>query len=416
MTANRWGMHAPNAGFRRMEDFYACGFQNYTVLDGNAGLIPTIRDRYPDARILVRAYTSDWYGLDPVAWADQIGGWADPMQPLGIELTWANEQNLAVEGHPGAASAEVFYPPPSVYQEINDWNFKVIRRLRQVVPWATLHYPAFASGHSDDQPDAGFVGLEICRESIEAADVLDCHVYWDADAGPLTTYSPRGGGQRFVLAHNRFPDKPIFISEAGNFAIDDTRTQLQYPQWIYSLYNYDYVVGATFFIWDSDEANQVNIIQRNGRLVAALVSASKEPPTHPPPVPIVKPPAPPPSPQPPQPGQPGPISGSVYVIQPGDTLIAIAKRFNVTVQALVAANQIADPRLILAGQRLVIPSAVQPPGGGTEEELYYVVQPGDTLFKVALKFGTTVAALTQANNLSDPNQIRAGTKLLIPQG
>ena len=47
-----WGMHVPNAGFRRMDDFYSSGFQNYTVLHLNADLIPTIRQRSPDARIL----------------------------------------------------------------------------------------------------------------------------------------------------------------------------------------------------------------------------------------------------------------------------------------------------------------------------------------------------------------------------
>jgi LysM repeat protein len=416
MTANRWGMHAPNAGFRRMEDFFACGFQNYTVLDGNADLIPEIRARYPDSRILVRAYTSDWHSLDPVAWADQIAGWANPLRPQRIELSWANEQNLAIEGHPDGASAQRFFPPSSLYRDINDWNLQVIGRLRQVVPWAILHYPAFASGHSDDQSDAGYVGLEICREGIQAADVLDCHVYWDVDIGPLTTFSPKGGGQRFVLAHNRFPDKPIFISEAGSFAINDPRSLQQYPQWIYSLYNYDYVFGATFFIWDSDEANQVNVIQRNGALVAALMNASKDQPAQLPPVPVVKPPVPPPQPKPPQPVQPGPGSGNVYVIQAGDTLIAIAKKFNVALAALIAANQITDPHLIRTGQRLVIPSGAQQPSGGTGEELFYTVLSGDTLFKIALQFNTTVDALMQANNITDRNQIRAGTKLVIPQG
>ena len=47
--------------------------------------------------------------------------------------------------------------------------------------------------------------------------------------------------------------------------------------------------------------------------------------------------------------------GPVYVVQPGDTLRSIAARFNVTMAALVAANNIADPNLLGVGQQLVIP-------------------------------------------------------------
>lgn len=407
-----------------MDDFYSSGFQNYTVLHLNADLIPTIRQRSPDGRILVRMYTSNWYSLDPAQWAEEIAAWANPRRDLNFELTWANEQNLDIEGHPQGASPSQFYPPITVYQDINRWNMTVIQRLRALVPWATLHYPAFASGHSDDQNNAGYVGLEICRPSIQAADIMDCHVYWDPDTGPLTTFSPRGGGQRFVLTRNLFPNKPIYISEAGDFALEDARTPDQYVQWILSLYNYDYVIGATFFIWDSDDANQVNIIQRNGALVNALKNATKDPPSNPPQVPVLTPPV-----ITPIPPLPVPENGLTYVVQPGDTLSAIAKRYGVTLQVLVAFNKITDVRLIYVGQKLTIPGAVTPPGDGGppvvvqppssrnnqgEKALTYVVERGDTLSAIARKFNVTVASLMVVNQITDPNQIRAGQRLTIP--
>lgn len=59
-----------------------------------------------------------------------------------------------------------------------------------------------------------------------------------------------------------------------------------------------------------------------------------------------------------------PAPAKTYVVRPGDTLTAIAKRFGVTVAALAAANRLKNPDRVLAGQRLVIPApatVVRPP-------------------------------------------------------
>ena len=52
--------------------------------------------------------------------------------------------------------------------------------------------------------------------------------------------------------------------------------------------------------------------------------------------------------------------GTVYMVQSGDTLYSIARRFGVSTQALAAANNIADPSHIWVGQRLIIPSGGAP--------------------------------------------------------
>ncbi len=105
-----------------------------------------------------------------------------------------------------------------------------------------------------------------------------------------------------------------------------------------------------------------------------------------------------------------PPSGQWYIVQPGDTLWAIALRFGTTVKAICLANGILNPNLICVGQRLFIPSGwPAPPLGRT-----YVVQPGDTLFAIALRFGTTVWAIAMANNIPDPNLIFVGQVLWIP--
>ena len=106
---------------------------------------------------------------------------------------------------------------------------------------------------------------------------------------------------------------------------------------------------------------------------------------------------------------PSPSTGS-YTVQPGDTLYRIAARYGTTVTAIANANNIANPNLIYPGQVLVIPG-----GGSTPPATRtYTVQPGDTLYSIAGRYGTTVNAIVTANNIADPNLILPGQVLVIP--
>ena len=98
---------------------------------------------------------------------------------------------------------------------------------------------------------------------------------------------------------------------------------------------------------------------------------------------------------------------AAYTVRPGDTLWAIARRFGTTVQELVSLNGIADPGLIYPGQVLRLPDS--------SSVLVYRVVQGDTLSGIALRFGTTVQALVRANHIADPNLIDVGQTLVIPQ-
>ena len=64
---------------------------------------------------------------------------------------------------------------------------------------------------------------------------------------------------------------------------------------------------------------------------------------------------------------------------------------------------------LVSGERLVIPADGTPPTSTTR----YTVQPGDTLYRIAARYGTTVTAIATANNITDPNLIRPGQVLII---
>jgi|GEM_PF-519081 len=129
-----------------------------------------------------------------------------------------------------------------------------------------------------------------------------------------------------------------------------------------------------------------------------------------------------------------------YEVQPGDTLFAIAQQFGVTVDAIVAANGIADPDLITVGAVLLIPPAQpevseppEPEAAVTEPSAsestatepsarevqpavpsLHLVVPGETLGEIAATYGTTVELIAHANAIADPNQLLAGSLLQIP--
>ena len=106
-----------------------------------------------------------------------------------------------------------------------------------------------------------------------------------------------------------------------------------------------------------------------------------------------------------------PAGSTTYYVRVGDTLSSIAWYYGTTVQAIMAANGLTNPNYIYVGQQLIIPvaGATPSPAPGT-----YVVQYGDSLWKISIQYGVSVWSLAVANNLYYPYIIYPGQVLYIP--
>ncbi len=102
-----------------------------------------------------------------------------------------------------------------------------------------------------------------------------------------------------------------------------------------------------------------------------------------------------------------------HIVQRGEWVYSIARRYGVSPEAIIRANNLRPPNyIIVPGQRLIIPEdgGAPPPAGRV-----HVVKAGETLYSIAVRYGTTVEAIKRANGLRS-NIIYVGQRLIIPSG
>lgn len=116
-----------------------------------------------------------------------------------------------------------------------------------------------------------------------------------------------------------------------------------------------------------------------------------------------------------------------YTVQAGDTLWAIARKYNCSITEIVAANsdRIKNPNRIHAGWQLKIPQSGAPITDGTPDAVLpenkkrgiYIVRQGDTLWAIARKCGCSVAEIVSLNRelIRNPALIHSGWELKVPQ-
>ncbi|MGH2537579.1 MAG: LysM peptidoglycan-binding domain-containing protein [Candidatus Promineifilaceae bacterium] len=107
-----------------------------------------------------------------------------------------------------------------------------------------------------------------------------------------------------------------------------------------------------------------------------------------------------------------PSAGVNYTVQPGDNLYRIGLAFSVSWIQIAEANGIINPNQIYPGQVLKIPSSMP----GPAPQFTHVVQPGESLFRLSLRYGIAWMRIAQANEIASPYVIYPGQTLVIPGG
>ena len=114
---------------------------------------------------------------------------------------------------------------------------------------------------------------------------------------------------------------------------------------------------------------------------------------------------------------------AIHVVQAGENLLAIALWYEVSMDAIVSANGIANANQIGIGQELCIPSGTSgvvqapvptPAPSGPSQATTHTVAAGENLFRIALRYGVPTGLLMAVNGITDPTTLSIGQVLVIP--
>ena len=111
----------------------------------------------------------------------------------------------------------------------------------------------------------------------------------------------------------------------------------------------------------------------------------------------------------------------VYIVQSGDTLISIALRYNLSLTDIALANNLSNFNLIFPGQQLTLPGVPVPATAQSETapsgaDQTHIVLPGETLFNIANAYRVSLGAIILVNHIANPDMLQVGQALRIPSG
>ena len=119
-------------------------------------------------------------------------------------------------------------------------------------------------------------------------------------------------------------------------------------------------------------------------------------------------------------------TGTIHVVETGQTLFQISQTYDIPLDDLSAVNNITDPAQVGIGQELLIPASMlshtqaeetiqlMPTETPRSSETVHVVSAGETLYQISLDYSISLEALARSNNINDTSQLITGRELLIP--
>ncbi len=319
----RVGVHGRNQEIFHDTDYQVLKEANAEVVKMMSHTKPEvfarIKKENPDIEIITRLYDDRMNTgghPTPKEFADKMIPIMQALKPHCTKFQVHNEPNHRdrIEG---------WGPEDADAQSFNQWFLQVYDLIKGACPWTSLGFPGLAIPTFIHRDRAW---LKICKPAIDKADWLGVHCYWQTPPNrPSVIFDPQFG-LTFKHYHNQYPKKRLEILECGNsnvqsdwhhqWAIPDEDVAQEYVKWLQTVFEYDYVNSASFFIlssqdptwsffsWRTEHNYKKPVVQRIGQMHRPTLAAAPAAPL-PRPRPAPKP-APRPVPRPPAPaGEPG---------------------------------------------------------------------------------------------------------------
>lgn len=213
-----------------------------TVSITDVSVYERLRRENPSLEFIVRLWDKGFApGLHPTPqeFVERIAPKIQILRPYAEKFEIHNEPNH-FQGIEGWGSSD------EQAKDFKGWYLEVLRRLRELFPWAKFGFPGLAINY----PHRDLEWLEICREAVEESDWLGCHCYWQYE-----NHLSEEWGLRFKLYHRMFPNKTIEITEFGDSTPDLPPDEMarKYVEYYRELYKYPYVNSACAFIASSPD-------------------------------------------------------------------------------------------------------------------------------------------------------------------
>ncbi len=287
----RVGVHARNSVFFTEPDYVLIRRARIETIKmmslTDVSVYERLRRENPGIEFIVRLY-DDRIRRDsrpsPADFVARMVPIINSLQPYTTKFEIHNEPNHA-DGLEGWGASD------DNARSFRDWYMQVLSALKEACPWAKFGFPGLAL----NSPHRDLEWLTICGDAIRASDWLGCHCYWQYGNMLKDEW-----GLRFKLYHERFPKKPIEITEFGDSTLKRPREEIAqlYVQYYTELNKYPYLGSASAFIASSPDPAWVTFVwmKEGGEMlpvVQAVANMERKP------VEIAEPvPVPPPVPQP----------------------------------------------------------------------------------------------------------------------